>query len=134
MCVETAPEVQNAITDSPIVVTIIPEVHTFWINNRPRAIQYPIGITIHEVSGMVFFTNMKSHQIMMFDTHCPSNLITVAGLLETSGKKDAKAAQFSDPSGISIWNNLLSFAVLSITAYEPSTSTFCLQLKKLSDS
>ena len=51
---------------------------------------------------------MKSRRrIKMCDTHCPSNLITVAGSLGHSGKKDRKAAQFSDPSGISIWNNLL---------------------------
>ena len=43
----------------------------------------------------------------MCDTHCPSNLITVAGSLGHSGKKDGKAAQFSDPSDMSIWNSLL---------------------------
>ena len=32
---------------------------------------------------------------MMCDTHCPFNLITVAGSLGHSGKKDGKAAQFS---------------------------------------
>ena len=44
---------------------------------------------------------------MMSDIHCPSNLITDAGSLGHSGKKDGKAAQFSSPSDISIWNNLL---------------------------
>ena len=49
---------------------------------------------------------MKSRRIVMCDTHCPSNLIIVAGSLDHSERKDGKAAQFSGPSDSSIWNNL----------------------------
>ena len=51
----------------------------------------PSGITVYEVSGMVFFTDTKSHRIMMCDTRCPSNLITVTGLLGHYRKKDGKS-------------------------------------------
>ena len=43
MSVETAievlgPEVQRAIPSGPVVVTLIPEVYTFWRQNRPGCI------------------------------------------------------------------------------------------------
>ena len=71
------------------------------------AIQFPYGITVHEVSGIVLFTDMTRHRIMMFDSHYPSNMIDVAVLLGHSRKKDGNAAQFSSSSDIPIWNNLL---------------------------
>ena len=127
----------------PIVFTIIPgkNIQLFETQlTKYKGIQNRIGRTVHEVSGMVFFRHEESHHLMMCYTHCPSNLITVAGSLGHSGKKDRKAAQFSDPSDIgrkiekrrnSLTHQIFqsgitffSFTTPLITASESSIQTF----------
>ncbi|KAL9976535.1 hypothetical protein ACROYT_G013849 [Oculina patagonica] len=110
--VETAievlgPEVQRAIPSGPIVVTLIPEVYTFWRQNRPGCIECPVDLTVHEVTGRLFFTDLKKNQVMTSDFHSPSNVAVVAGTAGKPGMKDGRRAHFADPSGICIWETLL---------------------------
>ena len=102
------PEVQNAIPDGLIAFTIITEVCTFgdvidqvygrtvlhW-DNGTRSLWNGILHRNEESSN-----NDVRHSLPIQSDYC-------CWLVGHSGKKGGKAAQFSDPSDISIWNNLL---------------------------
>ena len=98
MSVETALEVfhsnvQRAIPTQNIVVTLVPEIYTFWRQNRPGNILCPLDITIHQESGSIFFSDHTANQIMKCDLHSPSNVISIAGGKEP-GKRDGQTCSF----------------------------------------
>ncbi|KAL9962382.1 hypothetical protein ACROYT_G031481 [Oculina patagonica] len=78
MSVETAleifhPNVQRAIPAQDVIITLVPEIYTFWRQNRPGNILCPLDITIHKESGSIFFSDHTANQIMKCDLHSPSN-------------------------------------------------------------
>ena len=77
MSVETAlevfhPNVQRAIPTQDIVVTLVPQIYTFWRQNRPGNTLCPLDITIHQESCSTFFSDHTANQIMNCDLHSPS--------------------------------------------------------------
>ena len=111
MSVETAlevfhPNVQRAIPTQDIVVTLVPEIDTFWRQNRPGNILCPLDITIHQESGSIFFSNHTANQIMKCDLHSPSNVISIAGGKEP-GKRDGQTCSFREPSGLCSFKTIL---------------------------
>ena len=61
MSVETAvevflPEVQRAIPKD-VVTAIVPEIYTFWQQNRPGTLACPVDIAVHQTSGTIFFSD-----------------------------------------------------------------------------
>ncbi|XP_028514449.1 uncharacterized protein LOC114574924 [Exaiptasia diaphana] len=111
MSVETAleifsPEVQRAIPAEDIVITIVPEVYTFWRQNRPGTVVGPLDVVVHQKTGTIFFTDRNANQIMMCNLHCPSMVTSVAGE-SRPGSRDGKNSLFHYPSGMCIYENLL---------------------------
>ena len=111
MSVETAlevfhPNVQRAIPTQDIVVTLVPEIYTFWRQNRPGNILCPLDITIHQESGSIFFSDHTANQIMKVDLHSPSNVISIAGGKEP-GKRDGQTCSFREPSGLCSFKTIL---------------------------
>ena len=83
MSVETAlqifsPEVQHAIPAEDIVITIVPEVYTFWKQNRPGTVVGPLAVVVHQENRTIF-TDQNANQIIMCNPHCPSMITSVAG-------------------------------------------------------
>ena len=111
MSVETAlevfsPKVSCAIPAKDIVTTIVPEIYTFWKQNRPGTVLCPVDVIVHHPTGTIFFTDQKANQVMMSNLHCPAMVSSVAGESK-SGLRDGKNSLFKNPSGICIYNNLL---------------------------
>ena len=46
-----SPEVQRAIPAEDIVITIVPEVYTFWKQNRPATNVGPLALVVHQTTG-----------------------------------------------------------------------------------
>ena len=112
MSVETAlevfhPNVQRAIPTQD-VVTLVPEIYTFWRQNRPGNILCHLDITIHQESGSIFefFSDHTSNQIMKCDLYSPSNVISIAGGKEP-GKRDGQTCSFRKPSGLCSFKTIL---------------------------
>ena len=62
MSVETALEVfsselQKALPKEDVVITIVPEIYTFWRQNRPGTMAYLLDAAMHQESGSVFFSD-----------------------------------------------------------------------------
>ena len=111
MSVETAlkvfhPNVQRAIPIQDIVVTLVPEIYTFWRQNRPGNILCPLDITTRQDSGSIFFSDHTANQIMKYDLHSPSNVISIAGGKEP-GKRDGQTCSFRKPSGLCSFKTIL---------------------------
>ena len=84
MCVKTAvevlsPPVQEAIPQERMVVTIVPEIYTFWKQNLPGVIKCPIGVAVNDKSGIVFFSDISNHTVSKSGLHCPANVSPIAG-------------------------------------------------------
>ena len=111
MSVETAleifhPNVQRAIPAQDVIITLVPEIYTFWRQNRPGSILCPLDITIHKESGSIFFSDHTANQIMKCDLHSPSNVISIAGGKEP-GNKDGQTCSFREPSGLCSFKTIL---------------------------
>ena len=111
MSVETAvevlsPEVQRAIPTDDVVTIIVPEIYTFWRQNRPGILAYPVDAAVHQPTGTIFFSDQFTHQIMMSDLHCPATLSSIAGA-NSSGLSDGRNSLFQNPSGLCIFANLI---------------------------
>ena len=111
MCVETAvevlsPPVQEAIPQERIVVTIVPEIYTFWKQNLPGVIKCPIGVAVDDKSGIVFFSDISNHMVYKSDLHCPANVSPIAGNGKP-GRNNGKSSSFSQPAGLCIFDNLI---------------------------
>ena len=111
MSVETAleifhPNVQRAIPAQDVIITLVPEIYTFWRQNRPGNILCPLDITIHKESGSIFFSDHTANQIMKCDLHSPSNVISIAGGKEP-GNKDGQTCSFREPSGLCSFKTIL---------------------------
>ena len=112
MSVETAlevmlPSVQSAIPDELIVATIVPEIYTFWRQNRPGAATCLIDVTVYEPFSMLFFTDAATNQIVMCSLHCPATLAVVAGENDVTGFCDGKKSLFKTPTGLCLHGHLL---------------------------
>lgn len=111
MSVETAleifsPQVQCSLPKEDVLVTIIPEIYTFWRQNRPGVLQCPVGVAVHYPTGTFFTTDYNLNQIMCCDLHCPVSVTSIAGEKQP-GYRDGKKSLFHEPSGICLFNNLL---------------------------
>ena len=101
-----SPEVQRAIPTEDVVTTIVPEIYTFWRQNRPGILTYPVDVAVHQPTGTIFFSDQFTHQIMMSDLHCPANLSSIAGE-SNSGLRDGRKSLFQNPSLLCIYANLI---------------------------
>lgn len=104
LSIETAievlsPEVQRAMLTDDVVTTIVPEIYTFWRQNRPGILTCPVDAAVHLPTGAIFFSNQFTHQIMMSDFHCPAMLSSIAGE-NSSGLRDGRKSLFQNPSGL----------------------------------
>ena len=111
MSVETAlevfsPELQKALPKEDVIVTIVPEIYTFWRQNRPGTVACPVDAAVHQESASVFFSDHRGHHIMMSDLHCPATLTPIAGGRQP-GCRDGKKSFFLEPSGLCVFSNLL---------------------------
>ena len=111
MSVETAlevfsPEIQKLLPKEDVVVTIVPEIYTFWRQNRPGTVICPVDVVIHQQTGTVFFTDHRGQQVMMCDLHCPASVSSIAGENQP-GCRDGKKSLFQEPSGLCMFMNLL---------------------------
>ena len=130
MSVETAlevfhPNVQRAIPTQDIVVTLVPQIYTFWRQNRPGNILCSLDITIHQESGSIFFSDHTANQIMKCDLHSPSNLISIAG-----GKE---AGKLKEMGRLVLLENPLAYALLRPFCSSPILETDVSELWILRD-
>ena len=85
MSVETAlevfsPSIQRVLPKVDVVVTIFPQIYTFWRQNRPNTVICPVDAAIHQETGTVFFfSDYQLNQVMSCDLLCPATLTSVAG-------------------------------------------------------
>ena len=101
-----SPEVQRAIPTEDVVTTIVPEIYTFWRQNRPGILTCPVDVAVHQPTGTIFFSDQFTHQIMKSDLHCPANLSSIAGE-SNSGLRDGRKSLFQNPSLLCIYANLI---------------------------
>lgn len=111
MSVETAlevftPSLQRVLPKEDVVLTIVPEIYTFWRQNRPNTVICPVDVVIHQETGTVFFSDYQLNQVMSCDLHCPATLTSVAGDSQ-SGCRDGKKSLFCEPSGLCLYKNLI---------------------------
>lgn len=88
------------------MITIAPEVYTFWKQNRPGTVIGPLDVVVHQKTGTVFFTDRNANQIIMCNLQCPYVITSVAGE-SRPGSRDGKNNLFHHPSGMCIYENLL---------------------------
>ena len=122
MSVETAlevfhPNVQRAIPTQDIVVTLVPQIYTFWRQNRPGNTLCPLDITIHQESCSTFFSDHTANQIMNCDLHSPSIVISIAGGKEP-GKRDGQTCFFKNPLAYALLRPFCSSPILKTDVSE----------------
>ena len=111
MCVETAvevlsPPVQEAIPEERVVITIVPEIYTFWKQNLPGVVKCPVGVAVDEKSGIVFFSDISNPTVCKSDLHCPANVSSIAGNGKP-GRNNGRSSSFTQPAGLCIFDNLI---------------------------
>ena len=109
MCVETAvevlpPPVREVILEERVVVTIMPEIYTFWKQNLPGVITSPIGVAVDEKSGIVFFLTFPTTRFArVMYIGLP---MSIAGNGKP-GRNNGKSSSFTQPTGLCIFDNLI---------------------------
>ena len=88
-----SPELQKALPKEDVVVTIVPEIYTFWRQNRPGTVACPVDAAVHQESGSLFFSDHRGHQIVMSDLHCPATLTPIVGERQP-GYRDGEKSLF----------------------------------------
>ena len=85
----------------------MPQIYTFWHQNRPGDATCLIDVTVYEPFSTLFFTDTATNQIVMCSLHCPATLVVVAGENGVIGFRDGKKSVFKTPTGLCLHGHLL---------------------------
>jgi hypothetical protein len=100
-------EVQEAIPEEPLLVTLIPKPYFKWTKNSSGDLSCPVEVCFYPSSSSIFVLDREKVGLLLVTTHSPPDVTRLAG--NGAGTKDGpgKVAQIMGPCSLDLLDGFL---------------------------